>query len=105
MKKILAIIISATMLLSLSSCANSNGTSTADRETTNDAVSGEDDGGNSDATKNNPTSREHYVPKVYLNGFASENKRLYFYDLNTRLHSNIMIDVDTICFQRNLCLL
>ncbi len=53
-------------------------------------------------SKNNPTSREHYVPKAYLNGFASENKRLYFYDLNTRLHSNIMIDVDTICFQRNL---
>ena len=53
MKKILALIISATMLLSLSSCANSNGTSTADRETTNDAVSGEDAGGNSDATKNN----------------------------------------------------
>ena len=53
MKKILAIIISATMLLSLSSCANSNGTATADKETTNDAVSGEDAGGNSDATKNN----------------------------------------------------
>ena len=53
MKKILAIIISATMLLSLSSCANSNGTSTADKETTKDSVSGEDDGGNSDATKNN----------------------------------------------------
>ena len=53
MKKILALIISATMLLSLSSCANSNGTSTADKETTKDSVSGEDDGGNSDATKNN----------------------------------------------------
>ena len=49
MKKIIALIISATLLLSLSSCANSNGTSTADKETTNDAVSG----GNSDATKNN----------------------------------------------------
>jgi hypothetical protein len=53
MKKIIALIISATLLLSLSSCANSNGTSTADKETTNDAVSGEDAGGNSDATKNN----------------------------------------------------
>ena len=53
MKKILAIIISATMLLSLSSCANSNGTSTADKETTKDSVAGEDAGGNSDATKNN----------------------------------------------------
>ena len=53
MKKILALIISATMLLSLSSCANSNGTSTADKETTKDSVSGEDAGGNSDATKNN----------------------------------------------------
>ena len=53
MKKILALIISATMLLSLSSCANSNGTSTADKETTQDSVAGEDAGGNSDATKNN----------------------------------------------------
>ena len=53
MKKILALIISATMLLSLSSCANSNRTSTADKETTKDSVSGEDAGGNSDATKNN----------------------------------------------------
>ena len=53
MKKILALIISATMLLSLSSCANSNGTSTADKETTKDSVAGEDAGGNSDATKNN----------------------------------------------------
>ncbi len=53
MKKILALIISATMLLSLSSCANSNGTSTADKETTKGTVSGEDAGGNSDATKNN----------------------------------------------------
>lgn len=52
--------------------------------------------------KNNPTSREHYVPKAYLNGFASEDKRLYFYDLKTRLHSNIMVNVDTICFQRDL---
>ena len=53
MKRILALIISATMLLSLSSCANSNGTSTADKETTKDSVAGEDAGGNSDATKNN----------------------------------------------------
>ena len=53
MKKILALIISATMLLSLSSCANSNRTSTADKETTKDSVSGEDACGNSDATKNN----------------------------------------------------
>ena len=53
MKKILALIISATMLLSLSSCANSNETSTADKETTQDSVAGEDAGGNSDATKNN----------------------------------------------------
>ena len=53
MKKILALIISATMLLSLSSCANSNGTSTADKETTKDSVAGEDAGGNSDATKKN----------------------------------------------------
>lgn len=61
MKKIIALIISATMLLSLSSCANSNVTSTADKETTNDAVSGEDAGGNSDATKNNNSDADAIV--------------------------------------------
>lgn len=53
MKKILAIIISATMLLSLSSCFNSTGTSAGNKETTKDSVAGEDAGGNTDATKNN----------------------------------------------------
>ena len=53
MKKILALIISATMLLSLSSCVSSNGTSNADKETTKDSVAGEDAGGNADETKNN----------------------------------------------------
>lgn len=32
-------------------------------------------------TKNNPTSKEHFIPQVYLNGFASDDKRIYFYDL------------------------
>ena len=53
MKKILALIISATMLLSLSSCVSSNGTSNADKETTKDSVAGEDAGGNAYETKNN----------------------------------------------------
>ena len=53
MKKILALIISATMLLSLSACSNPNGKPASDRETTKDNVAGEDAGGNSDATKNN----------------------------------------------------
>ncbi len=50
MKKLLALIISATMLLSLSACGNSNGTTTSAKETTKTTTAGEDAGGNADAT-------------------------------------------------------
>ncbi len=53
MKKILALIISATMLLSLSSCNSSKATSTSAKETTKAAAAGEGAGGNADATKKN----------------------------------------------------
>ena len=53
MKKILALIISATMLLSLSSCNSSKATSTSAKETTKAAAAGEGAGGNTDATKKN----------------------------------------------------
>ena len=53
MKKILALIISATMLLSLSSCNSSKATSTSAKETTKAAAAGEGAGGNTDATTKN----------------------------------------------------
>ena len=53
MKKIFALIISATMLLSLSSCNSSKATSTSAKETTKAAAAGEGAGGNTDATKKN----------------------------------------------------
>ena len=53
MKKFIALIISATMLLSLSACNKGKGTPAPANETTKDSVSGEDACGNSDATKNN----------------------------------------------------
>lgn len=52
--------------------------------------------------KNNPTSKEHYVPQVYLRGFASSDERLYFYDLNTNRYSDQMVPVKSLCFQKNL---
>ena len=59
MKKILALIISATMLLSLSACGKSNEaptsakeTTTSENETTKDTTASEDNG-STDATKNN----------------------------------------------------
>jgi hypothetical protein len=62
MKKILALIISATMLLSLSACGKPNAaptsgkeTTTTEKETTKDTTAGEDNGGNTDATTNNNT--------------------------------------------------
>ena len=53
-------------------------------------------------TKNNRTSKEHYIPQVYLNGFASEEKRLYFYDLNSRSYSDQMVPVKSICYSKDL---
>lgn len=55
MKKILALIISATMLLSLSSCNSSKATSTSAQVTTKAAAAGEGEGagGNAETTKNN----------------------------------------------------
>ena len=53
MKRFLALIISATMLLSLSSCNSSKATSTSAKETTKAAAAGEGAGGNTDATKKN----------------------------------------------------
>lgn len=50
MKKILALIISATMLLSLSSCNSSKATSTSAQVTTKAAAADEGAGGNTDAT-------------------------------------------------------
>lgn len=29
---------------------------------------------------NIPTIKEHYIPKVYLKGFASDDERIFFYD-------------------------
>ena len=52
--------------------------------------------------KSNPTSKEHFIPQVYLNGFASEDKRIYFYDLQTHHYSEQMVPVRTVCFQRDL---
>jgi len=51
---------------------------------------------------NNPTKKEHYIPQVYLNGFASDDKRLFFYDLDTYRYSNQMVPVRTICYKNNL---
>ena len=50
MKKILALIISATMLLSLSSCNTAKRTQASANETTKAAAAGEGAGGNTDAT-------------------------------------------------------
>jgi len=52
--------------------------------------------------KNNPTSKEHYIPQVYLNGFASKDKRIYFYDLKSHHHSDQMVPIKTVCYQRDL---
>ena len=53
MKKLIALIISATMLLSLSSCNKGKGTPAPANETTKAAAAGEGAGGNTDATKKN----------------------------------------------------
>ena len=53
MKKIIALIISATMLLSLSACNKGKGTPASSCATTKAAAAGEGAGGNTDATKKN----------------------------------------------------
>ena len=53
MKKFIALIISATMLLSLSACNKGKGTPAPANETTKAAAAGEGAGGNTDATKKN----------------------------------------------------
>lgn len=53
MKKLIALIISATMLLSLSACNKGKGTPAPANETTKAAAAGEGAGGNTDATKKN----------------------------------------------------
>ena len=53
MKKILVLILSAVMLLSLSACGKSNGTSPSSAaDTTKETAASEDAGGNTEATKN-----------------------------------------------------
>ena len=52
--------------------------------------------------KNNPTSKEHFIPRTYLNGFASDDKRVYFYDLNTHRYSDQMVPISTICYEKDL---
>ena len=53
MKKLIALIISATMLLSLSACNKGKGTPAPANATTKAAAAGEGAGGNTDATKKN----------------------------------------------------
>ena len=53
MKKFIALIISATMLLSLSACNKGKGTPASSNATTKAAAAGEGAGGNTDATKKN----------------------------------------------------
>lgn len=51
---------------------------------------------------NNLTIKEHYIPRVYLNGFASRDERIYFYDLKTYRYSNQLVPVKTVCYKKNL---
>ncbi|MCR5489862.1 MAG: hypothetical protein K6F03_07340 [Saccharofermentans sp.] len=53
MKKFIALVISATMLLSLSACNKGKGTPASSNATTKAAAAGEGAGGNTDATKKN----------------------------------------------------
>lgn len=53
-------------------------------------------------TKQSPTRKEHYIPQVYLNGFASSDKRIYFFDLNTLKYSDCMVPVKDICYKKDL---
>lgn len=53
-------------------------------------------------TKQSPTRKEHFIPQVYLNGFASSDKRLYFFDLNTLKYSDCMVSVKDICYKKDL---
>lgn len=52
--------------------------------------------------KKRPTRKEHYIPQVYLKGYASDDERIYFYDLNSRLYSNVMVPVKTICYENDI---
>ena len=64
----------------------------------------------------NRTEKQHYVPRVYLKGFApqyldkcSENSKsskikycVFYYDLQERTQSNIAVPIYSVCFERNL---
>lgn len=64
----------------------------------------------------NRTRKQHYVPQVYLRGFApqylnkcSENSKsskikycVFYYDLQERTQSNIAVPIYSVCFERNL---
>ena len=65
----------------------------------------------------NRTEKQHYVPRVYLKGFAlqyldkcSENSKssktkccVFYYDLQERTQSKIVVPVNSVCFERDLC--
>lgn len=64
----------------------------------------------------NRTEKQHYVPRVYLKGFApqyldkcSENSKssktkycVFYYDLQERTQSNIAVPINSVCFERDL---
>ena len=64
----------------------------------------------------NRTEKQHYVPQVYLKGFASQyvyqsrekNKNsktkygVFYYDLQERTQSKIAVPIKSVCFENDL---
>ena len=63
----------------------------------------------------NRTEKQHYVPRVYLKGFApqyldkcSENSKsskikycVFYYDLQERTQSNISVPINSVSFKKH----
>ena len=57
------------------------------------------------ANGNNPTVDEHYVPRMYLRGFSEikgEKAFICQYDTNTMRQTSTSVNVEDVCFEKNL---
>lgn len=49
-----------------------------------------------------PTSKQHYVPQVYLRGFSQDQKRIYRYDLKTGFQKREPVSISSVCFLKDM---
>lgn len=48
------------------------------------------------------TRKQHYIPQVYLRGFSTDDKNIFFFNLASSESSKIAVPIKSICYKQDL---